>query len=568
MKHRERVKRLLAVGLPLGLLTVNGFFLHSSLNELFQASQWVRQTLQVREALSDIKADLVSAETGQRGYLLTSERLYLAPYEQARVEIAHKLDSLRTAFADDPARARSFVEITTLVDEKFAELEETILTHETTGSDAAMALVRENRGKVIMDRLRLLVSDLRQSEGSLLREREAAYERARTVAMTSFAILMAAIVALFAIVYWIARREYRSSNEAAEQISNYAISLNETVGRLKIERNEIAMLNEAGNFLQSCDTMAEVADLAGPFLGRIFPSVSGGLYIYAASRNQLYAVAEWGEGGHDAPMDAGDCWALRRGKQHHHAADGAAPRCRHHQEEADTVCLPLLAHGEAIGVLALKRAAGAGGFEESTLRLADMLTHQLGLTLSNIRLRETLNDQSIRDPLTNAFNRRYLNMVAEKELAQAKRQGEAVAIAMLDIDHFKRFNDLNGHLAGDVALASVVDHLQGMLRSGDWLFRYGGEEFLIMMRGISVDEARMRFDRMVESVAGLQLSMDERALPKVTISVGLALFPRDGTEFAELVSLADAALYRAKKNGRNQVCMVEREDEPPLLLSA
>ncbi len=568
MNNRDRRKRVLAIAVPLVLLGLNGWFLYSSLNQLFLASQWVRHTLVVRETLAEIKGDLLNAETGQRGYLLTSEQLYLAPYHQAKLELAQRLDRLEPLLSEEAWHRQRFREIRNLVSAKFVELDATITALETEGVAAATALVRQNRGKIIMDRLRVLVGELQQAEGALLSERQAEYERARTVALASFAVLMAAVITLFGIVYWTGRREFLSTSAATARISEYAASLNQSVSRLKQERNEIAMLNEAGNFLQSCDTMDEVAMLAGPFLDRIFPQLSGVLYIYAASRNQLTRLADWGQ---DAPpelLHPGECWSIRRGMRHHHSRRNGVPRCCHHDDACDTLCIPLMAHGEAIGLLSFRCDAAADGIDDGAQRLADMLAHQLGLTLSNIRLRETLNEQSIRDPLTNAFNRRYLDTVAEKELAQAHRQNETVAIAMLDIDHFKRFNDLNGHVAGDVALSGVVDYLQSCLRAGDWLFRYGGEEFLVMMRGISPDDARQRFEQMVEGVAELQLTYEDRALPKVTMSVGLSVFPDHDKSLAGLVALADEALYAAKKGGRNRLCVAQSEEPAQMLLSA
>lgn len=567
MTHSGRRNRILAVAIPLVLLSINGWFLHSSVNQLFLASQWVRQSLEVRETLIGIKADILSAETGQRGYLLTSEQLYLAPYHQAEVELRQKMQALEQTLAETEEYRRRFREMDRLIDQKLDEMASTIKVHAEQGSTASNGLVAQNRGKFMMDRLRLLINELQQLESQELGEREARYETARIVSFISFVVLMVAVVGLFATIWLSTRRAVLNKYEAAKQIETYANSLNDTVSRLTVERSEITLLNEAGSFLQSCNTMSEVADLAGPFMQRLFPALDGGLYIYAASRNQLTILVQWGEGTPDEVIDPQECWALRRGMVHHHEDAGSTPSCRHHHDTGDTLCLPLLAHGEAIGVLALKVPAGGGQISPETIRLANMLVHQLGLTLSNIRLRETLNEQSIRDPLTNAFNRRYFDMVAEKEISQARRLGQNVAIAMLDIDHFKRFNDLNGHLAGDVALSGVVDHLQENLRSGDWLFRYGGEEFLVMMRGVSPENAQSRFERIITSVAALQLSHEERALPKVTISVGMAMFPENGFDFTDLVALADDALYRAKKEGRNRLCVAERT-EPLMLLTA
>jgi diguanylate cyclase (GGDEF)-like protein len=487
------------------------------------------------------------------------------------VEVRAALNELRPHFTRAPEHEETFTGAASLVDQKFAELAETMKAHVDRGALVSVAMVRDNHGKAIMDRLRVRLADLASLEDNLLAARQADYDNARSIVYTTAGILLGTVALLFVVVSWIARREFRQKTDAAAKIADYAASLTDSVERLRHERNEITALVEAGNYLQSCNTLDEVAELSGPMLTRLFPCFRGTLYIYAASRNQLYALANWGGGTVVEHIDPGECWSLRRGATHLHLAEGSAPLCRHHHHDpkADTLCVPLLAHGEAVGLLALSHQAGAGddNAREEIIRLADMLGHQLGLTVANIRLRNSLNEQSIRDPLTNAYNRRYLAVVADKELAQATRLGESVAIAMLDVDHFKRFNDVNGHLAGDSALAGVAGYLQTTMRDGDWLFRYGGEEFLIIMRGVSRDEALMRFDALVTGVGDLKLQFDDSVLPRVTISLGFAMFPEHPGRFEELTAMADEALYQAKKAGRNRVC-IAGETMAPLPLSA
>ncbi|MBB1248382.1 GGDEF domain-containing protein [Rhizobium sp. G21] len=203
------------------------------------------------------------------------------------------------------------------------------------------------------------------------------------------------------------------------------------------------------------------------------------------------------------------------------------------------------------------RSSQTAGSEDvdnrDTRRLAEMAARQIGLTLSNIRLRESLRDQSIRDPMTKAFNRRHLETVFEKEMAKAIRYGRPLSIAMLDIDHFKRYNDTHGHQAGDAALIAVTQHIQSKLRESDWLFRYGGEEFLILFSESGSADAAARLDQIRNSVSMLSIANDGVALPHVTISCGAAGLGEDAETFEALVSAADAALYEAKNAGRNQV---------------
>ncbi|MGE4219441.1 MAG: GGDEF domain-containing protein, partial [Alphaproteobacteria bacterium] len=149
--------------------------------------------------------------------------------------------------------------------------------------------------------------------------------------------------------------------------------------------------------------------------------------------------------------------------------------------------------------------------------------------------------------------RRYLDTVAEKELAHARRLSRPFAVIMLDIDHFKRFNDLHGHAAGDQALIGVCDHLQKNIREGDWLFRFGGEEFVLLLLESDRATAEARASELREGVAALSLRNGREALPPVTVSMGLAVFPDHGETLAGLLELADKALYESKRAGRNRV---------------
>lgn len=186
-------------------------------------------------------------------------------------------------------------------------------------------------------------------------------------------------------------------------------------------------------------------------------------------------------------------------------------------------------------------------------RTAELTARQLSLTLANLRLRETLKEQSVRDPLTNAFNRRYLENVGTKEIAQSARTGQVLAAIMLDVDHFKRFNDLHGHQAGDAALVAVASYLQDNIREGDWFFRYGGEEFVLLLRDGQPSDMMCKADELRMGVAALVLEHDGKTLPRVTASMGLAISAGREETLEMLLARADEALYAAKSAGRNRV---------------
>jgi len=186
-------------------------------------------------------------------------------------------------------------------------------------------------------------------------------------------------------------------------------------------------------------------------------------------------------------------------------------------------------------------------------RIAAAVAQHLALAVANLKLRDTLKEQSIRDPLTGAFNRRHFEIIAQKETAQSIRYDRPFAILMIDIDHFKKYNDLHGHSSGDRALFLFADHIRRHTRTADWLFRMGGEEFLLLLREAEPEAAERKARHLLEGVAKMQIDLNGQILPSITASIGMAMFHGQGNSIEQTLSLADQALYKAKAGGRNMV---------------
>jgi len=216
--------------------------------------------------------------------------------------------------------------------------------------------------------------------------------------------------------------------------------------------------------------------------------------------------------------------------------------------------MPLVAQSETVGLLYLEGSAD----EETQLHqggedVTHMLRETVSLGLVNLRLREKLRSQSVRDPLTGLYNRRYLDESLELELARALRSETPIAAIMLDIDHFKKFNDTFGHDAGDVVLKEIADVLARSMRRGDIAGRFGGEEFLLLMPGADAERAIARAESMRRAIALLDVGYAGQKLGRITASFGVATFPRDAETAQSLVQAADKALYAAKDAGRDRV---------------
>jgi diguanylate cyclase (GGDEF)-like protein len=171
---------------------------------------------------------------------------------------------------------------------------------------------------------------------------------------------------------------------------------------------------------------------------------------------------------------------------------------------------------------------------------------------------EELRQQAIRDPLTGLFNRRYLDETLPREIHRAMRDHESLAVVMIDLDHFKRFNDEWGHEAGDAVLLGVAEILLDGLRASDIACRYGGEELLLVMPGADVAEAVRRVTAISGEMRRLATRVMGRELPPITFSAGVATVPAHGDNAETLIRAADRALYMAKETGRDRIVVAHQ----------
>lgn len=215
--------------------------------------------------------------------------------------------------------------------------------------------------------------------------------------------------------------------------------------------------------------------------------------------------------------------------------------------------IPILNQGACIGILALGRNQPNYPFQKEEVQFGSLFANLAVLVIESTQLRETLREQSIRDPLTNLFNRRYMQEMLNREVSRADRQMHPLGIIMLDIDHFKRFNDTFGHVAGDNLLSHFGKQLQSQVRSEDIACRYGGEEFILIMPNTKLEIVKERAEQICSAVKNLVLENTH----DITLSLGVAMYPQHGKTIEEVIQAADAALYQAKQNGRNQVVIAD-----------
>src|SRR5580658_203763 len=352
---------------------------------------------------------------------------------------------------------------------------------------------------------------------------------------------------------------------ASEAQRQYAESLNQLVKELELRTIQTSLLNEMGSLLACSAEVQEACDVAANSAQRLFPdSPAGALYLYRSSRDLIEAAIRWGCGDVLAPTFPPDaCWSLRRGQPHWSGHLGNDIVCQHLPKSSttDSLCVPMVAQGNTIGVLHLEFASKGGNphqfpkesLRDSRQRLAVSAGSNLALSLASLQLRETLREQSIRDPLTRLFNRRFLEESFERELQLAGRKRQSIAVLFLDLDHFKRFNDTFGHDAGDMVLQSLADLFRTFFRTTDICCRYGGEEFAILLPESSSQDAAKRANALRSEVRSLRLQHKKQTLGPLSLSAGVAAFPEHASNSDELLNIADKCLYESKLHGRDAV---------------
>jgi diguanylate cyclase (GGDEF)-like protein len=343
----------------------------------------------------------------------------------------------------------------------------------------------------------------------------------------------------------------RRSNREAKARATAVVASNQT--RVQVER-----LFAMTDMLQSAGDHTDANSVLRATASELLPRFGIALYVFNNSRDRLVLSTDWGDHGTDelpTTVAPSQCWALKRGKPHINEPGDGKLCCEHHSGSAHVLELPMVARGEILGLLQVY-AVGEDGLERlnEIWSLATALGDAMSLALSNIMLREKLSNQALRDALTGLYNRRYMEDTLLRFSRLAERENKPLSAIMIDLDHFKRLNDEHGHAMGDAVLRDVASTLIGCLRESDVACRYGGEELIVLLPSCDIEDAAEKAEVIRSRIAALSQTHN---VP-VSASLGVATIPVTSASPAELVAAADAALYRAKQAGRNQVMLAPR----------
>lgn len=544
-----------AFGLTLLILSIMGGISYWNTTRLLDTVNWVMHTNRVLEELEEVLANITIAESSGRGYVITGEEDYLEPSQTAINAVNRSIEDLRQLTLDNANQQQRLNILEPLITRRLAVFTETTNSRRAQGFEAALKLVLTDRGKKLTDQIRALIQEMENEERFLLQKQSrAAAANGRNVAITvaSGSILAFGLIPLAILIV---NRDISRRKQAETGLQAANKELTSWINELEQRTQEIKLLSETSEVLQACLTIDEAYNAISHLLPPIFPNLSGSIYTINASKNLVEAVATWGDARtSDNLFGLDDCWALRRGRMHLvEDACTSGLLCKHIQSKPiEYCCVPMMAQGESLGILYLA-SPEIGQLTEVKQRLAVTVAEQVSLALANLKLREQLKTQSIQDPLTGLFNRRYLETTLERELERAKRNSSPLSLVMVDVDHFKRFNDTFGHEAGDAVLRELGQLLQKSIRGSDFACRYGGEELTFVMPGASLEVTVARAEQLRQRVKQLRLDYRGQSLGAISLSLGVASFPMHGLTGDEVLRAADSALYVAKKTGRDRV---------------
>lgn len=528
-------------------------------------SIWISGTQQAHEYQEQLlvrSEQLLSAikdgETGQRGFVISGREDFLAPLYQGFAEVDRLLQTLQAPLQADAELGPMLARLKPLVAEQRSYLNSVVDMRRKSGLEVTSERVRQGEGKRLMDSIRQLVGEMQAIQVSRLKLLEARQQWQQNLLFGSLVLLAIIDLVVLGLLFFFTFSTLREGRRSRDNLRNLSEQLSTGLQRLELRNREISLLGRMTGALQSISSFDECYNIIGRFAAQLFPHNEGSLALYHPSRDVIEEVAHWGAWPSGLEMfEPQACWAVRRGQSHQVADPDKDLLCPHLHGSSVVqqgyTCVPLMAQGEPLGVLTL------GGATQVDLELAEAFSEQVSLGVSNLSLRESLRQQSLVDALTGLHNRRFLDETLRRELLRAGRKQLEVAVVLLDVDHFKRFNDTFGHEAGDMVLRHLAVEMKRSVRASDLACRFGGEEFALVMPEISREDAIERCEMLRLSVSRLQVRYGGQPLGPINISLGLAWFPVDGEQMEPLLQAADLALYQAKRGGRNRLCVYSRE---------
>lgn len=518
-----------------------GLLVYSNAQRLIRARDWVEHTHEVLATLQSASRRLDRIESATRLFQLTHDDDNLRSAQAASVTFQTNVLRLETLVQDNPPQTESAHEL----GEDAERLVQALNARRAPDAPLPSAEILT---------CRRVIAAIEEREQTLLDHRgeESKHSSVLTFGSGIFFLGFSVVVVLvlFAFLLRDAVHRQRTHRQLADSVRD-----------LKERAENSRLLSLARDELQLCVTVADAHTSVARTVAKLVPDSRGALCVINNSRQMVESAASWGEPvgvPETFPLDA--CCGLRSGHLRWRLPGSSEIHCTHFMESAPDryLCLPLAAQGDTLAVLYIEcPRAEIADLDARRFSTLNEFVEFAAISIAGLNLRSKLESQSIRDSLTGLFNRHFMEIALERELKRAERRQIQLAIFMLDIDHFKEFNDAYGHEAGDVVLREVAEVFRQSVRSEDIVCRYGGEEFVIIFPEITVQAAFERAEKIRIDMSAIRVRLRGEPLGQITISVGIAMYPQNGASLDQLLRAADRSLYEAKHRGRNQTVIAD-----------
>ena len=526
---------------------------------------------------------------GVREYLVTPQPALLVTYEAAAAKVVEDMRRLRELESANPSQAEQVEVIQSEISRLQAEWAAPALDKLKRGEALnALAALQEGQTRMASVRnqvLKLLETDSAKSLAEI-RNAERVMRRMLMFGVSLAVLLAAVLLFLTRVVTRLIAGPVLQLIHASEQVSRgdfqpslpppvdnefgvLSRSFSRMTTALRQEREEMAALNKFSEAVTQCTSEREVHDHLLHWLKQRFEPRQVIIFRLNAAENFLEAAATL------VPLPADlrpwpvieephNCKAVRTGRYFRVNDVSVEPVCPSRfalPAEGSYYCGPLIAGGIIIGAVRLEGMKGFWTPERE--RLLESYLSGAASALSNLRLLDSMKQQANVDVLTGLYNRRFLEDYAGKLLAMARRRQQPVSVIMMDLDHFKSFNDIYGHELGDRILRQFAKTVTEAMRETNLAARFGGEEFVVLLPDTGPKASLVVAERIRRAVMRMEVSSGtEKPLPQVTVSLGIAVFPEHGQSLEEVLLASDKALYESKNSGRNRATLYLPQAEP------
>lgn len=536
------------------LFSAIGIALLKVSDQSIEDSKWVTHTQEVISALEELQTIFLSAESSVRAHVVSGSVEYKDSFNQSTELLPEKIRNLQSLVSDNTDQVNNTIQLREIIAKRLTQMNSTLSAFQEGGVENAKIIIQKNTSTANVELKKQFLLMVKNENNLLLERKETSLKSFQLLKIISVSGIPLGLTMVI-LVYILLSRELKGRTIAEKKAIVSSNNLAITVSKLKETSGDLHALSDYGSYLQSCKSIEEATGISIQILAKIIPGSSGCIYLMKASKNLMELSVEWGLHPAESPKTImpAECWCIRRGKPNFTELDSHTPSCSHikgliHKEET-WLCLELASQGVQLGLVIIHAPTQKIHTRFSVVEAA---MEQLALSLSSLQLRSVLEYQSTRDDLTGLYNRRYMDESFRQLHARSIRHSEPYSILMLDVDHFKKFNDIYGHEGGDIVLREIGKIL-GNLRAEDIACRYGGEELAIALPNTESHLATDIANRLREKVQNTRIEYNKLTMTEVTISIGVASYPVDGNDSESIRKKADEALYEAKRTGRNKV---------------